>query len=409
MAPGEPGTTTRMAYCSCRTHSLKLTYQNETLPMPQLLCLCTTCRLITGGPAVAYIDVPPSTAKTLDGFYSQHISNSKPDSSQSDADTAVRFEELKPYDTSPGVTRYFCTTCGSHVLCRVAEPAISEGQPVEWVVATGIVDRLEDVVDWKGTYWVGDTLDGGIAPWLSRMPTSSGDAEVKWKNLERQSADKDASPPWEHQTSLLEPDSEPGTGNRSDTLSASCLCKSIQFTITRPNDVSSEVFSPYPDLMIPYHLSGPTKNPSKETWFLRANKTKYLAGLCTCPTCRLALGMPIQSWAFVPRCNILLSDGSALDFEKMRPDGLTRFSSTEDTYREFCGKCGATVFWHCGWRPGIIDVSTGLLDPSKGARCESWLEWWSGRVSFREIGNDGRLADALEAGLKDWEAERGKK
>ncbi|RFU29258.1 hypothetical protein B7463_g7099, partial [Scytalidium lignicola] len=382
-----------------------MTYPNSTLPMPQLLCLCTTCRLISGGPAVAYIDVPSSTGKTLEESYLKFVSNSSQSQFESEkpsADTTVSFKTLKGYDTSPGVTRYFCTKCGCHIFCRVSQPAIPEAQPSEWVVATGVVNHLEDVVDWKGFYWVDDTLDGGIGLWLPQIPTSSSDGtEVQWKNMERQSADKDSSPPWEPHPSL--PKAEPEQGNEPDTLSASCLCKSIRLTITRPNAASIQAFSPYPDLIIPYHTSSPPENPSKDAWFLRANKTKYLAGLCTCPTCRHALGMPIQSWAFIPRCNILMEDGSALNLDKFHRDGkLVQFSSTEDTCREFCAKCGASVFWHCGWRSDVMDVSTGLLDPAKGARCESWLEWWNGRVSFKEIGNDGRLADGLEAGLREW-------
>lgn len=381
--------------------------------MPQSLCLCTECRLITGGPAVAYIDVPASTRKTLEEAHAKFSS----DSSQARLEfegSVVSFDKLKGYSTSPGVTRFFCTKCGSHFLCHVTHPAVPDNGDPEWVVATGVLDRLEGLIDWKGCYWVGDTLDGGIAQWLPRFPADNGG---QWKPMSRYIAEVESSLSWEpppqtvvsKSTDASDPD--PSGHHGSDTLKASCLCKSIRFTITRPTKASTQAFSPYPDLMIPYHSGPPTENTARETWFLRANNTKYLAGLCTCPTCRYGLGMPIQAWAFVPRCNILMEDGSELDFAGRRSGagsnsrsngaGLVQFSGTEDTYREFCGTCGANIFWHCGWRPDIIDVSAGILDPALGARCESWLEWWHRRVSFREIGNDVRLADALEAGLKE--------
>ena len=65
--------------------------------------------------------------------------------------------------------------------------------------------------------------------------------------------------------------------------------------------------------------------------------------------------------------------------------------------------CGAMVFWHCkDNRPDLIDVSVGLLDPKEGARVESWLDWWTGRVSFSEFAVSKSLVASLEEGLKQW-------
>lgn len=80
----------------------------------------------------------------------------------------------------------------------------------------------------------------------------------------------------------------------------------------------------------------------------------------------------------------------ALDFgvfrEVEREGGrvLKGYESSEGVMREFCGVCGATVFWHDKWRLEVVDVSVGLLDAGEGARAEVWLEWWGGRVSFEE-------------------------
>jgi hypothetical protein len=62
--------------------------------------------------------------------------------------------------------------------------------------------------------------------------------------------------------------------------------------------------------------------------------------------------------------------------------------------REFCSRCGATVFWHDKFRPELIDVSVGLLRAAEGSRAGSWLEWWTGRVSFLEEAGKGRSRGA---------------
>jgi hypothetical protein len=103
-----------------------------------------------------------------------------------------------------------------------------------------------------------------------------------------------------------------------------------------------------------------------------------------------------MQWAFVPQCNIFKDDGQSFDFQV---GTLKSYESSKGVLREFCGVCGATAFWHCDWRPDLVDVSVGLLDLEEGARAEDWLVWWKGRVSFRELSNSGDLVAALEGGL----------
>jgi len=187
-----------------------------------------------------------------------------------------------------------------------------------------------------------------------------------------------------------------------DKLEGQCHCGGVKFYITRPNADSKNVQSPFSDLIVPYHLASP-ENPKNETWWLRDNDTKYLAGTCTCRSCRASSGFEIQPWAFVPKCNIKKEDGSPLDYDM---GTLKRYESSKDIWREFCGCCGATVFWHCKERPDLIDVSVGLLDPKEGARVEGWLDWWTGRVSFEEMAVSRSLVASLEEGLKLWGEER---
>lgn len=102
----------------------------------------------------------------------------------------------------------------------------------------------------------------------------------------------------------------------------------------------------------------------------------------------------------------------SLDFTAMRDreNGgspvIKSYESSEGVIREFCHACGATVFWHDKWRPEVVDVGVGLLEAGmgEGPRAETWLEWWSGRVSFEEDA-DGRgdLVPALGRGLRAWD------
>jgi hypothetical protein len=170
-------------------------------------------------------------------------------------------------------------------------------------------------------------------------------------------------------------------------------------------------------LKVPYSKTDPAivKNPGDVKWWLRGKGgTKYLAGTCACRSCRLASGFEIQTWAFVPRSNIFMysrpragvetSDRDALpeplDFENVPPDVLRSYESSTGVAREFCPRCGATVFWHNKERSELIDVSVGLLDATEGARAETWLEWWTGRVSFAEdagAGMEGQQVASLRA------------
>jgi hypothetical protein len=212
---------------------------------------------------------------------------------------------------------------------------------------------------------------------------------------------------------------------------ASCACGTVRFHITRPGPESRDAHSDYPDLLYAYNKTPPSirSNPDREKWWL-CRERKYLAGTCACASCRLATGFEIQTWAFVPRANIFfhIPDPAAvdeeedrrvivpLDFETLPPGALSSYSSSPGVFRDFCGRCGATVFWRDDVRPGKIDVSVGLLRADDGARAESWLSWWTGRVSFEEEAETGRegapartarkLIGALEEGLKMWKGPR---
>jgi hypothetical protein len=94
-----------------------------------------------------------------------------------------------------------------------------------------------------------------------------------------------------------------------------------------------------------------------------------------------------------------------------RPKGLKQYRSSNETFREFCGTCGASAFYWTRPRnakdsrvsnpsaeePDVIDVGAGLLDQEDGgSRVEGWCFWFD-RVIFSEDGID---KEALEASVK---------
>lgn len=334
------------------------------------LCHCHACRHMSGILCTSFLPVVEPSQNSLGG--------------------------LASYSSTERSISYFCPTCGCHVFACTRETPSSPGDEdtAQWAVATGTIvgcptepgppshEPISEL-EWD---WIHDgvssTKDGGLSIWInpkSQPPSSTTTS-----------------------SSTITPESA--------ILPASCHCGTVRYHITRPDSSSTLPHSPFPDLTVPFCDTDPNivKNPSDVKWWLRPGhrqdkKTRYLAGTCACRSCRLASGFEIQTWAFVPRSNIFIystsphtNDASPranddqttpqqLDFETIPPSLLTRYQSSPDVFREFCPRCGASVFWHNAGRPELIDVSAGLLEAADGgARAEGWLDWWTGRVSFAE-------------------------
>jgi hypothetical protein len=313
----------------------------------------------------------------------------------------------------------------------------------EWEVATGVIidapeepDNNPQPKNWRHAH-AEDTRDGGLSVWMPHTDNTLAFSPLSTADTHKTGPETEV----DHDTPLL----------------ASCHCTAITLSISRPRPFSPDnPGSPFPDLLLPYCStpSATIANPSNVKWYLRdpnpslleaegRRHHRYLAGTCACPSCRQTSGFEIQTWAFIPRRNIsirhheagLQSSTSApgstspvytyipLDFGSHPSSShstttatqhphLKAYESSPSKYRNFCGQCGATVFWHDDERPDLIDVSAGLFrslssggsGTGEGARAEGWLEWWTGRVSFSEQAGKGRsgAAKAFGEGVVKW-------
>ncbi|KAF2970508.1 hypothetical protein GQX73_g3049 [Xylaria multiplex] len=436
-------------HCGAAKQTVRLCDQVSSTPQEISLCHCSACRHNTGLLCVSYASIE------------------RPDSTEG---------LVEYYSKAKTTTRFFCAICGCHIFWRlqssvkdetgVADDAVAVAE--RWAVATGVITGESGEWDKEGSdvlmRWVrhintASTKDGGLSPFIRRVggtrelevvdnqsnsPLALGAAGGKLEG-----SDHDV----ELET-ISRGDSQEQSGD--EILNAFCHCKTVQFHITRPNLASKLPRSNFPDLMVPYHAGSPhIQNPEDNKWWLRPGLTsgfdepgtlsieknglrRYLAGTCACRSCRLVSGFEIQTWAFIPRANIFfhirdtrmgpsnsesrVADGGTnivpLDFATLPANILTSYESSQGVRREFCSRCGATVFWRDRWRPELMDVSVGLLDADEGARAESWLDWWTGRVSFAEDADNDRtgdiarsakcLIDGLEDGLGRW-GEEGEK
>ncbi|KAI1457353.1 hypothetical protein F4805DRAFT_182687 [Annulohypoxylon moriforme] len=367
-------------------------------PLDISFCHCYACRHSSGLLYVSYAPIePPQSTNSL-----------------------VTYS-----DESAHIRRYFCGTCGCHIFQhKPSSSGDAIGADRLWAVATGVIigrAKTEEGADrqpreandgkerpflkFAGHVNVAGTKDGGLSPFIK---------SVSEPNEPGGYGHHDEVPPSTSTSSTEERKDLDNSDN--DTLEAHCHCKTVRFLITRPDASSRIPHSGFPDLTVPFATTPRevVSNPQDEKWWLRPpdspNPTKYLAGTCACRSCRLTSGFEIQTWTFVPRSNIFFFPPSPnatsedtlipLDFDTLPKGVIQSYESSPGVLREFCGRCGATVFWHDRWRPGIVDVSVGLLDAPEGARAETWLDWWYGRVSFAEYAGNDRVGEAAHWGEK---------
>ena len=93
---------------------------------------------------------------------------------------------------------------------------------------------------------------------------------------------------------------------------------------------------------------------------------------CHCSMCRRAHGAPFVTWAGVPSQSFRIVAGE---------DRLTRYRSSDDATRSFCGTCGSPMLFESARWPGEIHVAVGSVSgrldrsPALHAFFDDRAEW----------------------------------
>jgi hypothetical protein len=248
----------------------------------------------------------------------------------------------------------------------------------KWRLCTGLLEKDVFAKGWlqRKQIFVEGTGDGGMSVWLPDLEKMAGGAE--------------GMPP--EKGTYFAPERTDGSskGTRQEgKVFTSCHCRGVQFILTSPE---------HDDLSLSLYADG-------GKWWLRDSGLHYAAVFDACESCRLTTGFELVAWAHVPRANIRMVDGSPFQLEA---GTLMHYDSSPGIHRDFCVRCGATVFFRKdGRKPEIWDVAVGLLQAESGARAEEWFGW-EAEVNLVEEAVDRGLVRMLEEGLKSWKgAERG--
>jgi hypothetical protein len=381
-------------HCGASTHTF--TVPTSSLPLQQHLCNCNISRRISGTLSTSYLTIP----QTLSPHNSSNvINNPKPDLST-----------LTPYPSSAILTRHFCTSCGTHMYLEY----YSDGH-FEAATGTLQIGSADKIIEFNDLVWIGATKDGGASRWITHIQ-----GRQLPRYLEESGTSETAPLNWPSQDNHDRDEAEVAAKKKSSettAVHAHCHCNGIQFWISPPTSASKHIpDTPFPDLITPYHNtpSSQTSNPQSQTWWLQNGGTRYLAGLCTCTSCRRISGFDITAWAFVPSTSIFLDEACTIPFrfrafpttaDSQEQTTLRAYESSKNVLRSFCGTCGANVFWDGRAEEGkerVVDVAVGLLDAESGVRAEEMLAWWTGRVSFCEEAVNAGLVNGLEDGLRMW-------
>ncbi|KAF2432576.1 hypothetical protein EJ08DRAFT_669346 [Tothia fuscella] len=107
------------------------------------------------------------------------------------------------------------------------------------------------------------------------------------------------------------------------TITGSCLCEAIRYTITFPTDAE---------------------------WPPKFNAT------CQCTKCRKFTGSLLPQGHVLPRPYITPAINNTTFAT------YTSFQSSEHCYRSFCSKCGSSLTFHDETKPDVIEIYLGTLD-----------------------------------------------
>ncbi|KAL2192887.1 Mss4-like protein [Corynascus similis CBS 632.67] len=362
---------TLTAQCHCKSTQFTITVPTSALPLPVHLCHCTICRYTHGTLVSEHAPLPK-------GVEPEFVAPSSIESS------------LTGYIHSPQAAseRFFCTTCGCHIGDRDLKPDPDTGKP-EWRVATAVFSTHDD-----------DTFQ--IRSHVFTSPTTAGEPNLAtWlpaigsRTLHIWNPAPD-DPTFPLGAAPAPTPAELGFTDR-DLLLAQCHCAGVRFTISRPDE--AEAAHPFLSRFLRRQAPGA---PSVPTSSSASGALKRVACLCLCRDCRLTAGVHAVPWTFVPVSRIR---------PPPPPNTLRTYRSSDKVTRQFCGVCGAVVFYaledneRCSEGEKIVDVAVGLLRDWEGTvAAEEWLAWRTGRLAGMKTGLefDKEFAESLTEGLKNW-------
>jgi len=318
--------TTVQAACHCRENSFTLHYPSTSLPVLAGICHCNTTRNVTGMLFGTFALVPHGTSLIAD-------INSPPPS-------------VREYRSSTFASRYFCATCG-------AKLAFYHREFDKWLIATGLLERVDGIVKYERHQWVGDTVDGGLV-------------QIMKDNLPRYSKGPDSG---------MFMNVEPSPANsmtKAESLRAACHCGGFQATIFRPSAAPIE--------------------DEEAKQYIASSGDRWIAAHCFDKSCRTTSGLPFTSWCRFPNSHVKLTHRST----------LVSYRSSERKNRQFCGVCGATVSIVREEWPLRCQIAMGLIEIPEGAGLLSTLLDWfefvaDGKPFFASEAVDSCLRDSLTA------------
>lgn len=173
-------------------------------------------------------------------------------------------------------------------------------------------------------------------------------------------------------------------------LVGSCHCGAISYQVSPPPDIdpgNPDIAQEYRDTLV---------SPSKQkcpTRGSRQNKNKWGVCHCHCEACRRTTGALMVDWVTIPNTDIIITRNG--------PTG--RYRASDLASREFCQKCGTSLFFDYHEEPETIAVNVAsFTTPNLFDFVEFtdhiWLDDAAGLV-LDEQGKGGGLAGIMNDGL----------
>ena len=108
------------------------------------------------------------------------------------------------------------------------------------------------------------------------------------------------------------------------------------------------------------------------------SKPLIAMGNCHCSMCRHQHGTAFSTYAQAPADALAITRGAEL---------ITSYASSAGAERQFCGRCGAKLFYRAKAMPAFVWIAAGAFDDDPGIRC-SYHIFTASKASWFEISDD---------------------